>query len=114
EKFEFNSLMERVGYEKVNETDLVEEVNYTIVTDETKEQYESLLTDGGCLHVELDGENYHRSTIISFGLDHHDTVLYIPLDIAKRWPAFQNWLESDNDKIIHDLKRAKVALAWHD
>src|SRR5699024_8950293 len=78
EKFEFNSLMERVGYEKVNETDLVEEVNYTIVTDETKEQYESLLTDGGCLHVELDGENYHRSTIISFGLDHHDTVLYIP------------------------------------
>ncbi|RKD23791.1 DNA polymerase I [Ammoniphilus oxalaticus] len=114
EKFEFNSLMERVGQEATVEDKSLAEVDFTIVTEENWDDFETMLCDDCCLYVELDGTNVHRAELIGFGLEHDEKVVYIPYQTAKQWTGFQEWLQADNGKVVHDLKQAKVALAWHD
>ncbi|WP_240675875.1 DNA polymerase I [Ammoniphilus sp. CFH 90114] len=113
-KFEFKSLMERLGSVEDTQEILEEDFEFTIVTLGNLESYERYLTEPCALHVELDGENYHRSRIIGIGVTCGDTSFYVPESVIHKWSVFQDWLQGSSPKVIHDVKRAAVSLKWHD
>ncbi|HJV44189.1 MAG TPA: DNA polymerase I [Bacillota bacterium] len=111
-KFEFKSLYDRVCVPQELQQE-VEELEYTTVTEDNCNQFEQFLLNGCALHVELKGDNYHRAEIVGFGVESNGNCFYIPFEVLSQWPSFTHWLENENDKIIYDLKRAMVALRWH-
>lgn len=107
-KFEFKSLVERI--QTSTEPEELEELNYEVVNEENYASFEHMFKPNGCLHVELDQEQYHRAGILGFGVEWNGEYIYIPFYIACQWDVFIYWLQADNQKLVYDLKRSYVAL----
>ncbi|MEW9670729.1 DNA polymerase I [Ammoniphilus sp. 3BR4] len=111
-KFEFKSLIERLDAEETVGI-AEEEFEYTLVSPENMESFEPHLKEICALHIELDGENYHRSAIVGMGVTGKGESFYVSALMMEQWPALLDWLQGDSPKVIHDVKRAMVSLKWH-
>jgi DNA polymerase I len=110
-KFEFKSLYDRIGTVVVETAK--ESLTYSIVQEADKSSYEPLLCENCAFHIELDQNNYHRASIIGFGISSNEKCFYIPFEVARNWTRFKEWLAEENDKSVYDGKQAIVALSWH-
>jgi DNA polymerase I len=109
-KFEFKSLYERFGTVKVETPK--QSLSFTIVQDENKSAYEAFLGDNCAFHLEIDQNNYHRASILGFGVESNGECFYIPFEVGKNWTKFKEWLAEENNKSVYDGKQAIVALSW--
>jgi DNA polymerase-1 len=123
-KMEFKSLIPKVakaepalslGAGQGEETAEARNFSYDVVDVNSLARFAGKLTSPMSLIVELDGDNYHRSPILGFGVASEDTALYIPYDVAVDWPEFRQWLQDGTkEKYVFDGKKDTVGLAWHD
>jgi len=112
-KFEFKSLYDRVGVAEVQQEQSAAPIEFTIINDDNKASIESSLKERCALHVELDGESYHRADIIGFSFEVEGKFYFAPFSVVDNWERFKEWLAEDNGKLIYDLKKATVSLHWH-
>ncbi|MDF2683036.1 MAG: polymerase [Brevibacillus sp.] len=116
-KMEFKSLLSKI---KVDTPDDGQAANaapfqYEVISEETVEKFTDKLTSPMAVYVEMDGDNYHHSPIVGFGLSADDVNLFVPWDVAKEWKAFCQWLaDGSQEKWTFDGKRDTVGLAWHE
>ncbi len=107
-QYGFKSLMGRIGGEE--ETVEREGVTYEHV-EEFKTDYIS--SNENYLIMEMLEENYHNGDILGFSLVNDQGYYFIPTEVALNSEKFKTWLESkENNKIVADTKRLKVALKW--
>jgi len=123
-RMEFKSLIPKVakadqgaGYEAGTNEDggSTRSFAYEVVQLETLDRFTEKLVSPMSLAIELDGDNYHRSPLLGFGLAAEGTSMYISADVAAKWPEFIAWLaDSSKVKYVYDGKKDTVGLAWHD
>ncbi|WEG13910.1 DNA polymerase I [Pullulanibacillus sp. KACC 23026] len=110
-ELEFNTLLERIGFEEVKDQ-AAEEVDVSFET--LKEVKPQDLPKEASLIVELNEENYHFTSINGFALYSEDGGVFIPKEVAFQSDAFKVWLSNPEfKKIVFDQKAAAVALHWH-
>ncbi|MEJ8547254.1 DNA polymerase I [Brevibacillus borstelensis] len=116
-KMEFKSLLPKVKGTTGTDDDGQKDAKpfaFDVVYSEETGRFQDKLTSPMAMYVEMDGENYHHSPILGFGLAADGVSLYIPFDVAEKWPAFRQWLADDaKEKWVFDGKRDTVGLAWH-
>lgn len=92
-----------------------EKFSFDVVDIATFNTYTDKLISPMSLYVEMDGDNYHHAPVIGFGVAAEGVSLFIPLEVAKEWKAFQEWLsDQTKEKWVFDGKRETVGLAWHE
>lgn len=109
-ELEFNSLLERIGYEaSIDEQSKDIKVDFDILNELNEEH----LTDRAALMVEVLEPNYHFADIIGFAIANKNGQFFIETEKALASEAFQQWLEDpDKKKILFDTKRADAVLKW--
>jgi DNA polymerase-1 len=113
-KYEFNSLIDRLGLAEEEITAKEEPFTFVTITQEKRSEYEFIFHSHCAFYVELDRDHYHTANIIGFGIESAGTCYFISGETARGWDAFSSWLRAKNDKVVHDLKRCQVSLAWND
>ncbi len=77
-------------------------------------EFAEKLTSPMALAVELDGDNYHHAPLLGFGLAADGVSLYVPVEVAREWQPFLDWLADESkQKWVFDGKRDTVGLGWH-
>lgn len=107
----FNSLLERVGGESVQEEQgEKEEISFL----EVSELNDEVLSSPAALMVETTPETYHKAPVNGLAIVNSNGKFYIPTDVAVASSAFKNWAEDESQpKYVFDAKRAYVALDWN-
>ncbi|MED4753515.1 DNA polymerase I [Brevibacillus choshinensis] len=116
-KMEFKSLLSKIKVEAPDDGQAANAApfQYEVISAENAEKYADKLTSPMAVYVEMDGDNYHHSPIVGFGLSADDVNLFVPWDVAKEWKAFCQWLaDGSQEKWTFDGKRDTVGLAWHE
>lgn len=123
-KMEFKSLIPKVaitdqgpGYGESAESQdgKPHAFSYDVVQLETLPDFTEKLVTPMSLVVEMDGDNYHRSPLLGFGLAAEDRSFFVPAELAAKWPEFTSWLaDPAKEKYVFDGKRDTVGLAWND
>lgn len=111
-ELEFNTLLERIGYEeKINETAKEVDLPFQILTEVT----EDVLESPTALVVEVLEDNYHFGKIHGIGLANKKGRFFIDTDTAVASDVLKRFLaDKSKKKIVFDYKRAVVALKWLD
>ncbi|WP_134699909.1 DNA polymerase I [Ammoniphilus sp. YIM 78166] len=115
-KFEFKSLMERIGRQEEAEEQLAEvdvDFEFTVITSDNRQAFEPAFKEPCAIYLELNEENYHRGSIVGMGVTGKSGTFYVSSAMIQDWPALHNWLRGESPKIVHDAKRTVVALRWH-
>lgn len=118
-RMEFKSLIPKVKVDAVDLEDdeqqqTEEAFSFEVINDDQISSYEDRLTSPMALYVEFDGDNYHHSPLLGFGLANDTVNFYVPYEVAKEWTAFKSWLsDSSKEKWVFDGKRNYVGLNWH-
>ncbi|UFJ43204.1 DNA polymerase I [Brevibacillus humidisoli] len=121
-RFEFKSLLTKVkgaddapAYaEGADSTEVDRPFSYETVSVERLDEYTKKLCSPMSLYVELDGDSYHRAPLLGYALACDDTALFVPVEVAERWEAFQDWLADEQQiKWVFDGKRDTIALQWN-
>ncbi|WP_139491689.1 DNA polymerase I [Brevibacillus dissolubilis] len=95
-------------------TQQASEFTYETVRPDQYAEYAAKLTSPMSLFVELDGDNYHYSPLLGFGLAADGVNLYVPYEAAKDWSEFTAWLADETqEKFVFDGKHDRVGLGWH-
>ena len=97
EDLEFYSFLKNIKKE-VKE----EKIEYKVVNNIN----EINITDECAIYLELDGENYHTSSILGMGIYNKDIAYYISGDLLKENPSFL----TNINKYTYDYKKVLVAL----
>ncbi|CCQ93602.1 DNA polymerase I [[Clostridium] ultunense Esp] len=86
---------------------------YHLLQAEKLQEGETYLTPKAALHVELDGLNPHRSSVLAISIASEKGVLLVPPSLAKKWEPFRHWLEDEKmEKWLFDGKQGEIALAY--
>jgi DNA polymerase I len=110
-ELEFNTLLERIGFEETKDV-VAEEVEITFTT--LTEVEPSTLPKKASLVVELDQDNYHFTNILGFAFSSENGHFYVPEAVALQSEAFKSWLaDPEVKKTVWDRKAATVSLYWH-
>ncbi|MBA4496465.1 DNA polymerase I [Paenactinomyces guangxiensis] len=115
-KLEFKTLLNRIHTggetgEEVREAE-PEQISYQIVTADHRDETEKVLKqDQLAVYVEMTEENPHRAEVTGIAVSDGKAQLYIPMETARHWEAFQAWLADGNRrKIVYDVKKTMVSL----
>ena len=95
EELEFYSLLKNINVEKS------EELKYK----EVKNINEINIKEDSAIYLELDGTNYHTSSIIGLGVYNKDNAYYIPFNVLKNNPEFL----SNTNLYTYDAKSIYVS-----
>lgn len=108
QELKFNTLLEKLGSQPVEEEQ--EDVEIKIVT----EVDESLLSDDMALHVEMMEDNYLRADVVGVSLADDQKTLFFPLKVVEQSTKLQNWLQDETKKkASSDSKAANASLQRH-
>lgn len=103
----FESLMNRLDVEIVEEEKEFVEIDYTIVDDVSAD----LFGEETALIIEILKDNYHTEPVEGIGVSSERGNYFIPTDVAINSPAFKEWAEDASKvKFLFDTKKAIVAL----
>lgn len=117
-KYEFHSLIERLGIENISLDEEINTLNLEIQTYEETDlnNWQKKFINKECLalHIETNFERTHDYNILGISLSDGIEQIYITLEQAGKWIEFKNWLESDDaPKIVYDSKRVEITLYKH-
>jgi DNA polymerase-1 len=105
-ELKFKTLLEKITPQAAEEPK--EAIEVTVVT-ELSEKY---LSNEMAIHVEMMDENYLTAEILGISLADEESILFIPLEVAKESTSFKNWLQNtDKLKYSSDSKAASASLA---
>ncbi|WNF39067.1 DNA polymerase I [Bacillaceae bacterium IKA-2] len=108
-ELEFKSLLERFDIGETENTEAIEELDYTIATEITAE----MLTVDSAIVVEVLAENYHQADVIGLAIVNENGRFFIASELAFESTEFKSWAKNkEAKKAIFDAKRAVVALGW--
>lgn len=108
-ELEFKSLVERYDMGGTENTEAIEELDYTIATEITA----NMLTADSAIVVEVLAENYHQADVIGLAIVNENGRFFIATELAFESTEFKNWAKNkEAKKAIFDAKRAVVALGW--
>ncbi len=106
----FATLIEKMDPVKAEETEVLEEIDYTFI----KEITSDLFTDDTALYVEILEDNYHTAPIIGVAISNEKGAFFMEKDTAVESAVFKEWAENpDMKKTVHDVKKTIVALHRH-
>lgn len=106
QELKFKTLLEKIAPQAANEPQIAIEV--TIVSDLTQAD----LTDDMVVHIEMMDENYLTADILGISLADAMGTQFVPLRVAKKSVAFQEWLKDPaKKKYASDSKAAIASLA---
>jgi DNA polymerase I len=117
-RLEFRSLIDRLDKSKLFATeeltkrpDAVSQV-YQVVNANNRAEWDHVFQETDlALWLETDEDNPHRATITGIGVSSKSEHLFFPIEIAKEWVVFSEWLQDKTQKkIVYDLKRTKILL----
>ena len=99
EELEFYSLLKNVGIKEK------EKLEYKVVNniDEVN------IDEDTAIYLELDGDNYHDSSIIGLGVYNKNNVLYIPYEVLKENPKFL----TNVNLYTYDAKKIYVSFKYN-
>lgn len=113
-EYDFRSLLNRIQAERPDGGDqAIEQVDiaYTEVTEANKQELSSALITPAAIHVELSGDNPHRSEIVTLSIANENGIYHIEPNILTNWSQLHEWLKDEQQiKWIYDGKAAIVAL----
>lgn len=113
-EYDFRSLLNRIQADHIDEAGNPieqEQITYIEVTEENMNELASTLVSPAALHIELSGDNAHRSDIIALSIATENGIYHITPPILTRWQQLIEWLKDDHQiKWIYDGKAAIVAL----
>lgn len=108
-ELEFKSLLERYDMGGTENTEAIEELDYTIATEITA----NMLTADSAIVVEVLAENYHQADVIGLAIVNENGRFFIATELAFESTEFKNWAKNkEAKKAIFDAKKAVVALGW--
>ena len=82
---------------------------------ETREALDAKTFEHAFIDVQIFEENYHDAKVLGLAIVDETQAIFVPFEIMKQSQKLQMWLsDASCHKGIFDLKRATVALAWHD
>ncbi len=103
----FNSLLEKMGDEIIEEEKELDEISFEIVEDLTEEHFSAQ----NSLYLEILEDNYQTGDIHGFGLHNDKGTYYFTLETALASKAFKDWCGNDTQKkYVFDSKQSIVAL----
>lgn len=110
-ELEFNTLLDRIGFEEIKDAAAEEAV---VEFETLNEVTESVLPKEAVLMVELDEDNYHFTDILGFAIHSEKGTYFIPKEVGLESDVFKTWLaDPEQRKIVFDYKAAAVSLFWH-
>lgn len=114
-ELEFHSLLEKmdVPTEDVQRSDI--ELQYIAATESNIAEIEKQLPHIRALHVEVIGDNPHRSEIAGIGMALDQTCYYVPFEFlqSEHGSGLRQWLSNaDQAKWVFDLHKVEAALRW--
>lgn len=105
----FNTLLEKLGVDVIEEEVIVEDISYELVSEVTS----NLLTNQAALYVEVLEDSYHNADIIGVAIHNENGDYYIPVEVAIASESFKKWAEDETkQKVVYDGKKTIVALKW--
>lgn len=116
-KWEFNSLVERLGLE--NEKDVEREVvsiDIKNLSISSKDIWEKKFASKEliAINVETNSEKVHDWEIYGIAISNGSEHLFLTLDQLKNWQSMIDWLnESEAKKWVYDAKRVELAFYWN-
>ncbi len=110
-EMEFNAFLKKLSKEAPKKE--VAPLTFEIINDVA--QADALDFKQAAIDVQVFEENYHQATVVGLAIVTEDKQVFVPFEILKQSQNLQSWLADESAyKAIFDLKRAKVALKWHD
>ncbi|TCS83564.1 DNA polymerase I [Tepidibacillus fermentans] len=117
-KWEFHSLIERLGMQKSKEEETEQKDVLLIdrLTEKNKTKWEKILGEEGphAIYVETIGEQPHGRQILGLAVTNGKEILFINDQQLKQWTDFQEWLQdSSKTKWVFDGKRVEMVFFWN-
>jgi DNA polymerase-1 len=119
QKLEFKSLLERLNLKDQSAAEQADDsLTCVLVEEENLPELEKKLSSQliQTVHVEIAGDNPHRSPVVGLSLHGEATSYYVPLEILNSPAAkfLADWLaDGQAAKHVYDVHKADVALKWH-
>jgi len=101
EELEFHTFLKNIAIKK----EVVKEHKFDILTQVAQSDFE----DGSAILVELDHDNYHKSSVLGVGVYHDKRSFYVPIEVLKNSDVDLSLVK--NVKTF-DYKQAIVAFKW--
>jgi len=115
-KWEFQSLIERIGMKEERKEEKPIEIAFQTYSAESSKAWNEYFINKEqiAIHIEINGTNVHDYEILGIALSKGDEHLYLTLEEAKTWQEFVEWLQlAAAPKWVYDGKRAEMALYWN-
>ncbi|TDQ39148.1 DNA polymerase I [Aureibacillus halotolerans] len=110
-EFGFKSLLERIGSEEAEEESSQSDIDVEVelLTADVKK---AALQSPAAIVIELPQENYHTSPILGMGIANDNGVFFASPEVIEGSKELQDWLASDDEKVVYHAKKAWVSLKW--
>ncbi|GEQ33040.1 DNA polymerase I [Marinilactibacillus psychrotolerans] len=108
-EMDFQSHLNKLDTEEYMEqlAEEVEEIDYEYVNEIKSDMFESDMA----LYIEMLGDNYHHSEIVSVGWGNDQKIYVAEPSVAFESESLKEWIESEEvSKTLYDVKRTYVAL----
>lgn len=115
-KWEFHSLIERLGMEEKIEDHIESEIDFHIVTDENKQKWNGEFSQKKtlALHIETD-EGEQNNVILGLSISDGKEQIFVSPDEMKGWQELLDWLKQENSpKWVYDGKKIEMTLFWNE
>jgi DNA polymerase-1 len=108
----FNSLLEKLGDEPIENVELLlEDIDFIIPEEITMD----IFANENYFYVEMLDDNYHYAEIVGFSIVNETGHYYLPTELALKSDIFIKWAEDEQKKkIVYDAKRSEVSLRRYD
>lgn len=115
QRLEFQSLLDKLNIQIETPSEPKEKLKYVTITEKNVSQLVQSLSKIRGLHVEVIGDNPHRSEIAGLAMAVDNICYYVSFNFLKSPTGEQlrQWLADDaNEKWVFDLHKVEAALKW--
>jgi len=117
DKWEFHSLIDRLGMEKSHSsTEQQIELAIDLLNFQTEAKWEQLLQEEGpfSVYIETVGEELHGNEILGIAISTGNDSLFLSQDQVTSWKPFTHWLQDETKKKwVFDGKKIEMICYWN-